>query len=159
TYLILHERQLRPGSLESLSRLPKLQDLLLLRCQLTRSNLKNVEKLPHLKHLNLEGSTVNDDDLAALNVPNLDVLSLAGTPVTIKGVLDFQQHHSRCRIGGAESLLQYLSMPVGPPRTDGSAVVFDGVKSNVQVANLQFDPDQLTTVEAWVQTPEDPSKS
>ncbi|MDZ4686025.1 MAG: serine/threonine-protein kinase [Planctomycetaceae bacterium] len=88
-YLILTQRQIQPGSLAALAKLPNMSSLLLQQCEVTPEVLAEVKQLPHLGWLNLEKSTVTDEHLAVLTFPRPVNLSLFATGVTAAGIVDY----------------------------------------------------------------------
>jgi hypothetical protein len=112
-YLIISGREIEPGSLAALKSLPNLQLLLLQKCRFDRTTLAEVNQLPHLINLNLEASTVNDDDLDVLTKPNLHDLALFGTPVTAAGLERVRQRYPDIRIQGVDAPLPAVFLPAG----------------------------------------------
>ena len=85
--LELSELAIGDASLDTISRLPKLVDLNLLRTQVTSAGIKRLAGLP-LKKLNLDDiPTIGDEAISAiLAIPTLEFLHLGKTKVTDAGI-------------------------------------------------------------------------
>jgi serine/threonine protein kinase len=167
-YLILSWRVPQPGSLAALARLPRLENILLQRCQVTPAVLAEVARLPHLKSLNLEASNITDEYLTALTLPHHCHLALYGTAVTTAGAKAFLIRNPGCNVGALAPEAQaevdeWLASRGGGPATNamesrpgaGYALEFDGVDDEVRLDPVKLTGRQLT-VEAWVTLMQEP---
>jgi hypothetical protein len=149
SYLIFTGRMMRPGSVASLKRLPKLENLLLLRCSVTPEVLAEVMQLPHLRQLNLQES-VGDEHLARLTLPNLRTIAVWGTSVTPQALVEFQRRHPNCGLDGLMPHVASELQSLLPKPPQEFALEFDGVDDGVEVPTLRFDGSHPITLEGWV---------
>ena len=148
-YLIFTGRQMRPGSLAALKRLPQLENLLLLRCSVTPEVLAEVQQLPHLRNLNLQES-VGDEHLRGLTLPNLGVIAVWDTSVTPQGLVEFKRRHPNCELGGVIPHIAAELQPLMAKEPPQFALEFDGFDQHVAIPTLKYPGDTLT-LEAWIE--------
>lgn len=101
------EGQMTDGLLADLARVETISGLGLSACKaLTDEGVRQLARMPALKHLDLSGTAITDDGLEILGLlPGLQTLSIAGTRVTDRGAAHLAHCHAlrKVNLGGTRT--------------------------------------------------------